>query len=82
MLLLNVFSVAFAASAVQALPTFGKSSVFEKIAAPPAGWVLDEDASFDKAASMMKLRLHLVAQNMQEFHKMAMDVRLPFLHIS
>ncbi|RAL66549.1 hypothetical protein DID88_006239 [Monilinia fructigena] len=77
MLLLNIFSVAFAASAVRALPTFGKSSVFEKIAAPPAGWELDEDAVFDKDASTMKLRLHLVAQNMQKFHKMAMDIATP-----
>ncbi|KAG4030019.1 hypothetical protein MFRU_013g00430 [Monilinia fructicola] len=77
MLLLNIFSVAFAASAVQALPTFGKSSVFEKIAAPPAGWALDENAVFDKDASTMKLRLHLVAQNMQKFHKMAMDIATP-----
>lgn len=74
MLLLNIFSVAFAASAVRALPTFGKSSVFEKIAAPPPGWELDEDAVFDKDVSTMKLRLHLIAQNMPEFHKMAMDV--------
>nr|QFF92610.1 sedolisin isoform 2 [Botrytis fabae] len=77
MLLLNIFSVAFAASAVQALPTFGKSSVFEKIAAPPPGWELDEDAVFDKDVSTMKLRLHLIAQNMPEFHKMAMDIATP-----
>ncbi|KAM0192469.1 hypothetical protein ACHAPC_001806 [Botrytis cinerea] len=77
MLLLNIFSVAFAASAVQALPTFGKSSVFEKIAAPPPGWELDEDAVFDKDVSMMKLRLHLISQNMPEFHKMAMDIATP-----
>ncbi|KAB8292283.1 hypothetical protein EYC80_008025 [Monilinia laxa] len=77
MLLLNIFSVAFAASAVRALPTFGKSSVFEKIAAPPAGWELDEDAVFDKDASTLKLRLHLVAQNMQKFHKMAIDIATP-----
>ncbi|QSZ32744.1 hypothetical protein DSL72_002323 [Monilinia vaccinii-corymbosi] len=77
MLLLNIFSVAFAASAVQALPTFGKSSVFEKIAAPPAGWQLDEDAVLDKDASTIKLRLHLVAQNMPKFHKMAMDIATP-----
>ncbi|ESZ90445.1 hypothetical protein SBOR_9165 [Sclerotinia borealis F-4128] len=77
MLLLNIFSVAFATSTVQALPTFGKSSVFEKIAAPPAGWALDEDAVFDKDVSTMKLRLHLVAQNMPKFHKMAMDIATP-----
>ena len=53
-----------------------KSSIFEKLAAPPPGWVEDESAQIDKDGSMMKLRVHLVHQNMGDFHDLAMKVCL------
>jgi len=51
-----------------------ETSVFEKIDGPPTGWVEDEDAVVDKDESMMRLRIHLVHQNMQDFHDVALRV--------
>jgi hypothetical protein len=51
-----------------------KSSIFEKLAAPPAGWAKDDTVQFDKDASTVRLRIHLVQQSMEEFHDLAMKV--------
>lgn len=51
-----------------------KISIFEKLNGPPAGWTKDEAANIDKTASMIKLRVHLVQQDMGKFHDLAMKV--------
>jgi len=55
-----------------------KSSIREKLAGPPTGWVKDEDVNVDKS-SVMNLRIHLVHQDMDKFHELATNVR-PTLH--
>jgi tripeptidyl-peptidase I len=57
-----------------------KSSIREKLAGPPKGWVKDENVVVDKT-SMMRLRIHLVQQDMDKFHKLAMDVSNPILKV-
>jgi tripeptidyl-peptidase-1 len=84
MFLFNTVSVLLAlSSSANAFPTFGgvfhrdeplKSSVFEKLTGPPAGWVKDETATIDKDASTVRLRFHLVQQDMSKFHDLAMKV--------
>lgn len=74
MFLVKVFSAVLAVSSVHALPTFVKSSIFEKISTPPPGWELDETVKLDKDASVMKLRLHLVQQNKDKFYELATNV--------
>lgn len=84
MFLLQSISAALAlSSAAFAFPASGsgeskdaafKSSVFEKLAAPPAGWAQDDTVQFDKDGSTIKLRIHLVQQNMGDFHDLAMKV--------
>ena len=83
MFLLNTLSAALAlSSSALSFPfssdssedvTF-KSSIFEKLAAPPAGWARDETVQVDKDASTVKLRIHLVQQGMEDFHDLAMKV--------
>ncbi len=51
-----------------------KTSIVEKLNGPPAGWTKDETAKIDKDASMIKLRIHLVQQDMGKFHDLAMKV--------
>jgi tripeptidyl-peptidase I len=51
-----------------------KTSIFEKLNGPPAGWIKDEGANIDKDASMIRLRIHLVQQNMEKFHDLAAKV--------
>lgn len=55
-----------------ALPT--SNVVLEKIERSPPGWVLDQSEKLDKAATTMTLKIHLVNERMDEFHKLAMDV--------
>ena len=83
MQLLNSLSVAFALSAsALAFPLLSdsskdvtfKSSIFEKLASPPAGWARDDAVQVDKDASTVKLRIHLVQQGMEDFHDLAMKV--------
>ena len=57
-----------------ALPT--SSVVFEKVDSIPAGWILDKAAKLDKDESSITLKIHLVNERMDEFHKLAMDVGL------
>ena len=75
-------AVLFAVHSI-AFPTFGsdsskdatfKSSVFESLYEPPIGWVRDDTAKVDKDSSTISLRIHLVQQNMDKFHDMAMKV--------
>jgi tripeptidyl-peptidase I len=51
-----------------------KTSIFEKLNGPPAGWIKDEAANIDKDASMIRLRIHLVQRNMGTFHELAAKV--------
>lgn len=50
------------------------SVVFEKVESSPAGWVLDNSAKLDRDATFITLKIHLVNQGMDKFHKLAMDV--------
>lgn len=52
-----------------------KMSVVESLAVPPAGWLLDDSTKFDKDTSTVTLRIHLVQQDMDKFHELAMNVR-------
>ncbi len=83
-MLLNIFSLLLAlATSSNALPPFAnvfsrqatvKSSVFEKLAQPPPGWIEAENVLINKDDSTMALRIHLVPQKMLDFHDMAMKV--------
>ena len=81
MFVLKGLSVVLAlASSACAFPTVGKddsfkSSVVEKLSGPPAGWVKDGSVHLDKDESIMRLRIHLVNQDMNKFHNLAMKVR-------
>ncbi|KAG0650254.1 Tripeptidyl-peptidase sed3 [Hyphodiscus hymeniophilus] len=84
MVLFCSFSALLAlSSSVLAFPFSGKedghlkSSVFEKLAAPPAGWERDDGVLFDKDGSSVKLRIHLVLQNMADFHDLALKIATP-----
>ncbi|TAQ83531.1 hypothetical protein B7494_g8146 [Chlorociboria aeruginascens] len=70
----------FAASS-SALPTrsndLSKTSVIEKLKAPPAGWIEDETANLDKDGTGVKLRIHLAQQDMGKFHDVAMRIATP-----
>jgi tripeptidyl-peptidase-1 len=84
-MLFKFFRVFFVlASTSFALPGIGKyssrdvsfkTSIREKLAGPPVGWVEDASANVDKN-SMMSLRIHLVHQDMDKFHELALDVSL------
>lgn len=52
-----------------------KSSVVEKLKGPPVGWVKDEAAKLNKDATSVTLKIHLVNQDMDKFHELAMNVR-------
>ncbi|KAH7311834.1 peptidase S8/S53 domain-containing protein [Rhexocercosporidium sp. MPI-PUGE-AT-0058] len=54
-----------------------KSSVVEKISGPPAGWIEDKGAKLDKDSHMVKLQIHLVHQDMEKFHNLAMKIATP-----
>lgn len=51
--------------------------VVESLAAPPEGWVKDSSAKMDKESHMVKLRIHLVHQDMDKFHDLAMKASRP-----
>jgi len=77
-MLLSIFSAVLALSSTSfALPAKDvslKSSVREELAGPPAGWVKDESAKVNKETSTMSLMIHLVHQDMDKFHDLAMNV--------
>ncbi|KAF2798804.1 subtilisin-like protein [Melanomma pulvis-pyrius CBS 109.77] len=54
-----------------------KSSVVEKLKGPPVGWVKDEAAKLDKDATSVTLKIHLVNQDMDKFHELAMNIATP-----
>jgi tripeptidyl-peptidase-1 len=82
-MLLKTFSTFLTLSSMTfAIPTSGKytvkdasfrSSVREKLAGPPPGWVRNGSTEVDKA-TLMSLRIHLVYQDMDKFHELAMNV--------
>jgi tripeptidyl-peptidase-1 len=67
--------VAILATACVARPTndFSKA-VVEKLDAAPVGWVKDSSAKLDKDATSITLKVHLVNQDMDKFHDLAMNV--------
>jgi tripeptidyl-peptidase I len=50
------------------------TSVREKLAGPPPGWVSDESVTIDKESSTLSLRIHLAHQDMDKFHELAINV--------
>lgn len=77
MYVLRIFStVAILTTAAIARPTseaFHKN-VVEKLEAPPVGWVKDASAKLDKDTTSITLKIHLVNQDMDKFHELAMNV--------
>lgn len=79
------------ASSVTAFPTFASpwatgssqnapvyvNAVVESLAAPPRGWALDETRAVDKDAAQIKLRMHLVHQDMDKFYETALNIATP-----
>jgi tripeptidyl-peptidase-1 len=90
MFLLNTLSAALAISSsavALSIPTVAerstndatsKSSIYEKLSGPPAGWVRDDSTTINKDISTVKLRIQLMEQNMNKFHELAMNVCLTF----
>lgn len=69
------------ASTTLSFPTSGSQDVqknsvvvVESLSAPPRGWVKNETQQVDKEASQIRLRMHLVHQDMDKFHEVAMNV--------
>lgn len=56
---------------------FGCAAIIERLNGPPAGWYRDASLSneINKDGLMMKLRIHLVHQDMDKFHELATQVR-------
>lgn len=89
--LLKAASVLLAlASTAASFPTFGNfgsfgsnndvfanSRVVESLASPPRGWVLDETAAVSKDDAAIRLRVHLVHQDMDKFHELALNIATP-----
>ncbi|KAJ4351604.1 uncharacterized protein N0V89_006947 [Didymosphaeria variabile] len=74
-LLKNLSALAILVCVCDARPT--SSVVFEKIESSPAGWVLDKAAKVDKDETFITLKIHLVNQGLDKFHKLAMDIATP-----
>jgi tripeptidyl-peptidase-1 len=76
-ILRTVSSIAILATACVARPTndarFNKA-VVEKLEGPPDGWVQDASVELDKDTTSITLKVHLVNQNMEKFHELAMNV--------
>lgn len=71
------------ASTATSFPTWGnpfnsqdvyKNSVVESLTAPPRGWVKDESTAVDKDNAQIRLRMHLVHQDMDKFYDLALSV--------
>jgi tripeptidyl-peptidase-1 len=69
----STFAFPTSENAARGSGTF-KTSIFEKLNGPPAGWIKDEAANIDKDASTIRLRIHLVQRNMEKFHELAVKV--------
>jgi tripeptidyl-peptidase-1 len=63
------------ATACVARPTneFSKA-VIEKLEAAPVGWVKDSSTELDKDSTSITLKVHLVNQDMDRFHDLAINV--------
>ncbi|ROW06737.1 hypothetical protein VMCG_04002 [Cytospora schulzeri] len=76
------------ASTATSFPTWGnpfsqdvyKNRVVESLTAPPRGWVKDESAYVDKDAAQIRLRMHLVNQDMDKFYELALSIATPGHH--
>ena len=68
----NFSALAVLVCVCDARPT--SSVVLEKVESSPAGWTLDKTAKIDKDTTSITLKIHLVNQGMDKFHKLAMDV--------
>jgi tripeptidyl-peptidase-1 len=51
-----------------------KGGVVESLSGPPLGWAKDENVKLDKDELKISLRIHLVQQDMDKFHDLAMKV--------
>lgn len=78
------------ASSVVAFPTFVNpwaqgnapspsytTAVVESLTAPPRGWALDDTKDVDKDEAVIKLRMHLVHQDMDKFREVALNIATP-----
>lgn len=79
------------ASTTSAFPTFPSSwlapsstkdvyytnRVVESLAAPPRGWAKDDVQSVDKDTGAIRLRVHLVHQDMAKFYELALNIATP-----
>ena len=59
-----------------------KSSVVESLSGPPLGWAKDEGMKMNKEDMKISLRIHLVQQDMEKFHELAINVRDPTLRLA
>jgi tripeptidyl-peptidase-1 len=77
-ILKSISAVAILTTTCVARPTSSvdfNSSVVEKLNNPPVGWVKDPSVKLDKDATSITLKVHLVNQDMDKFHDLAMNVR-------
>jgi tripeptidyl-peptidase-1 len=77
-ILRTVSSLVILATACAARPTSDaklNKAVVEKLEGPPDGWVQDASVELDKDTTSITLKVHLVNQNMEKFHDLAMNVR-------
>lgn len=81
------------ASSVTAFPTFTNpwssasassqnapayvNGIVESLSSPPRGWVKDDTRVVDKDAAMIRLRMHLVHQDMGKFYEVALNIATP-----
>ncbi|KAE9364154.1 subtilisin-like protein [Stipitochalara longipes BDJ] len=86
MFLQNFVAFLALSSTAFAFPATGKyarkdeqfaTSVREKLAGPPPGWTRDEGVTLDKDTSTLSLRIHLINQDMDKFHELAMNIATP-----
>ncbi|KAJ0124761.1 hypothetical protein J7T55_006102 [Diaporthe amygdali] len=55
--------------------------VVESLSAPPRSWVKNETQQVDKDASQIRLRMHLVQQDMDKFQELALNIATPGHHL-
>lgn len=53
------------------------SGVVESLATPPRGWARDDTKFVDKDSALIKLRMHLVHQDMDKFYETALNIATP-----
>lgn len=67
----------YSASSSQDAGASYDSSIVESLSGPPKGWVHDDTQVVDKDAARIKLRVHLVHQDMDKFQELAMNIATP-----